>query len=43
VPCGFVPTVDSRQSEVKLPVGLQIVGRPFEESIFDLAKIIEEI
>jgi len=45
IPCGNVSKVNSHaslKSKVSLPVGLQIIGKPFEEGkILEVAKILE--
>ena len=46
IPCGKIEKDDSAfpENRVKLPVGLQIIGRPFEEErIFQLGELFEKI
>lgn len=44
MPCGFVSEKNSKDMDISLPVGLQIIGNWFnEESIFSVGEIIESV
>ena len=44
IPCGFVSRVNGQKSMVRLPVGLQIIGKPFEEGkILALAELFQNL
>jgi aspartyl-tRNA(Asn)/glutamyl-tRNA(Gln) amidotransferase subunit A len=44
IPCGFVSRVNGQKSMVRLPVGLQIIGKPFEEGkILALAELFQKL
>jgi aspartyl-tRNA(Asn)/glutamyl-tRNA(Gln) amidotransferase subunit A len=43
LPCGFAPNPEGKTSHAKLPIGLQLLGKPFgEETILRLAHAYEQ-